>query len=244
MPNRNGDNSWTHDSRGENGVSWEEPAVGNGTTNDIRIFLAMLHMTESSPFTPDMEYQATSTFSIAVRHAAFPISAYTHALSFFHMATASALPYAVLSGLNRGGTVGSMHSLDPPWDKRSMDMQIWGAGGNHNMLIVFDARHIYYHMRWCESDPGFWLSEAGACIPDTLPLHSCGYNVFTTDVTNANTALHSAMDDDIGIGFELQVGEVINDTIFKSGTSFVCRLFGTYQPHYSSVLAVMSGTQR
>ena len=110
--------------------------------------------------------------AVSVSHVTCPISALPYAPTLFLMTTISALPFIVLSGLNRGNRVGTMHSLYPPWDPRSKNMQRWGAGDNHNIRIVIDARHVFYYMGWHDTDPGSLLSEAGVCMPDALPMSS------------------------------------------------------------------------
>lgn len=50
-----------------------------------------------------------------------------------------------------------------------MHIMRWGAGDDHNFLIMMDARRVFYYMGWRALDPGIVLSEAWACIPDTLP---------------------------------------------------------------------------
>lgn len=130
--------------------------------------------------------------SIAVSHVAFPMSAFKQAPKVFHMTTTTVMPHIVVSGFIRGDRVGSMHGLYPQWDTSSMNMQIWGAGHNHNILIVFGARRIYYHMGWRGSDPGIWLSEVGACIPDTLSSHIFCKRVVTLVVHHVIFVLQSA----------------------------------------------------
>ena len=105
---------------------------------------------------------------VSVTHARFTFAALEFAPNLFQMAADVQLPYVVLHGLAMMKRIGSMHSLYPPWDMRSLNMQRWGVGLDYNILLVFDASIMFYHMGWRYSDPGSWFSEAGACIPDTV----------------------------------------------------------------------------
>lgn len=168
--NKNWHDAWYSHYRDEN-VSWAEPAVGSGTTQGRDLILCDSESGNTIAVPAQHGMSATNGVSVSVSHVVFPISALNYAPDCFHMTTASALPCIVLSGLNRGHRIGARHRWYLLLGKLSMDMQRWGAGDNHHILIVVDARRAFYYMGWRGIDPGLWLSEAGACIPETLSLH-------------------------------------------------------------------------
>lgn len=192
--------------------SWEEPAVGTGSMKARHIFLCDDDSGEMLEICAQHGMSAGIVVSIYVSRSLLPLTALRFAPSFFHMATTAALSFIVMSGLNPGCRVGTMHSLYPPWEPRSTHMQRWGTCETHIIFIVTDAHRILYNMGWRDTDPGLRISEAGACIPDTLPLSKLSKRVSNLNVNHVRTVLQAANQGQTDIDPEVPVGEPIYDS--------------------------------
>lgn len=119
--------------------SGEEAAVGSGTMQERFPCLCDKQSGNMIAVRAQHGISASVGVAAAVTHSTFPINTWRYIRSCFHMTTTVALPHIVLSGLKRCQRIGSMHSLDHPWDPRSKNLQRWCAGDDHDMLIVADA---------------------------------------------------------------------------------------------------------
>lgn len=89
------------------------------------------------------------------------------------------------------------------------------------MLIVADARSVYYNMGGRATDPGIWMSEAGACIPETLPLGRCCKMGIKLKHETVQQVLHAADQGQTDIDPDLPVGHIIYDSKCNSGNCVI-----------------------
>lgn len=155
------DRDWRYSHVENTEYSWGAPTVGCVSKKERCLFLCDAASGHVLAIRAPHGMSARIGVPISVTHARFTMAVFEYAPHFFHMTTDISLPGISLRGLERAKSIGSMHSLYPPWDMCSVNMQRCGLGSSHDIRWVFDAGILFYDMGWRDSDLGIGVSEAG-----------------------------------------------------------------------------------
>lgn len=125
---------------------------------------------------------------IWVNHARLPIKALEDIPALFHRTSIERLQYIIQDGIKPMGRIGVMCSVYAPWDIRANNMQRNGDD-TITALIIMDTRRMFFNFGWRPHDCGVWLSEAGPCVPNALPLDDYCKHIVIMNMENVGTIL-------------------------------------------------------